>query len=226
VRPYHLNRSSFNRIDYDVVLKCLKHSPWSSGGGRFFEGGGQANAENRQRLKCQNNPVGILKGREQSRRNIKSNPSDSWGIDIFGEKHPQCRNVSQHCHSRQGHERSSQHICPKQAHPKNGTTTYSPRRTSTNCASQAEQSSSTCGEEIIRYASMIFHIVMISFLPSATHPIPSHGAHHLVIFDKPAYASAYSTPQEQRPDLSLGAQRHANIIKCMPYARRRPPGRY
>lgn len=118
MRPDHLNRSSFNRIDYDVVLKCLKHSPWSCGGGRFFEGGGQANAENRQRLKCQINPVGILKGREQSRRNIKSNPSDSWGIDIFGEKHPQCRNVSQHCHSRQGHERSSQHICPKQAQPK------------------------------------------------------------------------------------------------------------
>ena len=48
MHPYHLNRSSFNRIDRDVVPKCLKHSPRSSSGGRFFQGGGaQANAENK-----------------------------------------------------------------------------------------------------------------------------------------------------------------------------------
>jgi hypothetical protein len=48
MRPYHLNRSSFDRIDCYVVPKCLKHFPRSSGRGRFFQGGGaQANAENK-----------------------------------------------------------------------------------------------------------------------------------------------------------------------------------
>ena len=94
------------------------HGALAGGGrGRFFEGGGQANAENRQRLKCQNNTVGILKGREQSRRNITSNTLISGAL-ISLEKHPGCtKRVSLLSHRQlHVHSQSSQHIRPKQAH--------------------------------------------------------------------------------------------------------------